>query len=80
MLSFDKLLIMTDEQKNEYLKQESDKIISAAAPKRQLGLRHLQSKCDSIRRTSFSAEDSAGKITALMMQSLDKLNKEMERL
>ena len=80
MLSFDELLSMTDDQKYAYLKQESDKIISAAAPKRQLGLRHLQSKCDSIRRTSFSAEDSAGKITALMMQSLDKLNKEMDKL
>ena len=80
MISFDELLSMTNDQKDAYLKQESEKIISAANPRNQLSLRHLQSKCDSIRRTGFDPYDSAYKISALMMQSLGKLTIEMDRL
>ena len=49
MLTFDELLSMTDEEKLEYLKVESEKVISSSEPNSQLKLRAIQAKCDGIR-------------------------------
>lgn len=75
MKNFDELLKMTEEEKQEYLRREVEKIISEASRENVLKLRLLQAKIDSMRSKIKNPIARANAIYNIMMtQGLNKLN------
>jgi len=80
MLTFDELLLMSDQEKLDYLRKEEEAIISTARGRSILELRKIQSKCDRIRRTVKNAQVSSSMIYSEMIESMLELNEELKKV
>jgi hypothetical protein len=70
----DSLMAMTDEEREKWLKDEIEGVISSAQPSKVLGLRRLQARIDGIKRKHKDPIARCNALHAEMIASLNQLN------
>ena len=74
MKSFDELLKMSDEEKDQYLTEEVEKLLATCDPYNVLKLRHLQSEINRIKKTTVDPYARASRVYGKMMDKFLELD------